>query len=463
MLRERLNRAAYFGLHHLIGSDLAKHYREFIDLEKQSYEWLRGLQNQRLGKLLSYAASEIPFYRKHVTQRAEYVLSDFPVLTKRDIRDNFEDLMSPQIRQEHLSAKQNWSYSWILVQTGGSIGTPTTVIHDKSFRDMNRAARLYTQYLCGFAFGTPYFKLWGSMREINHAQESLQHRIASTLAGEIVLNAFRMEDSQIDSYVQAVNHSSIDHLMAYSDAAYRMAERTRTAKLKIRSLKSVMACAGTLTDGMRQSITNAFGQARVHNMYGSRDCGAMACECLRGGFHILENKVILETVDQAGAPARPGEAGRILVTLLGNYGFPMIRYEIGDVGSISRTRCDCGIPTAVLDRVEGRTVEFLLSANGGYISPAYIFHLIGVVHNSGVIRRFQIVQDAMDHAVLALEKESGTAEAAVDDSIANIRRDLITVFGAGMNLEIKVVDRIPESNSGKFIPCINRIGWSARL
>jgi hypothetical protein len=65
--------------------------------------------------------------------------------------------------------------------------------------------------------------------------------------------------------------------------------------------------------------------------------------------------------------------------------------------------------------------------------------------------------------VLALEKESGVAEALVDDSIANIRRDLITVFGAGMKLEIKVVDRIPESDSGKFIPCINRIGRSAGL
>jgi len=463
MLRERLNRAAYFGLHRLIGSDLAKRYKEFVHLETRSHEWLRDLQGQRLQKLLAYAASQIPFYQKHVTPQAEYVLSDFPILTKNDVRDNFQDLMSPRIRQENLSGKQNLSYSWIRVQTGGSTGAPTTVIHDKSFRDMNRAARLYTQYLCGFAFGTPYFKLWGSMREINDAKESLQQRIASTLAGEVLLNAFRMEDSQIDAYVQIINDSSVDHLMAYSDAAYRMAEHIRTAGLKVRPLKSVMACAGTLTDEMRQSISNAFGQTRVHNMYGSRDCGAMACECLHGGLHILENKVILETVDQTGAPVSPGKAGRILVTLLGNYGFPMIRYEIGDVGSISRTRCHCGIPTAILDRVEGRTVEFLLSANGGYISPAYIFHLIGVVHNSGVIRRFQIVQDAMDHAVLALEKESGVAEAVVDDSIPNIRRDLITVFGAGMKLEIKVVDRIAESNSGKFIPCINRIGRSAGL
>ena len=75
----------------------------------------------------------------------------------------------------------------------------------------------------------------------------------------------------------------------------------------------------------------------------------------------------------------------------------------------------------------------------------YFRHPIGVVHNSGVIRRFQIVQNARDHAVLALETEPTAAESAVGASIGDIRRDLMTVFGPGMNLEINRIDRIPES------------------
>jgi hypothetical protein len=87
------------------------------------------------------------------------------------------------------------------------------------------------------------------------------------------------------------------------------------------------------------------------------------------------------------------------------------------------------------------------SCNRITISPVYFRHLIGVVHNSGVIRRFQIVQDARDHAVLALETEPTAAESAVGDSIGDIRRDLMTVFGPGMNLEINRIDRIPESGA----------------
>ena len=459
MLKERCNRFAYFGLHRVIGSHLHTYYQEFLQLQTMSFASLRNLQELRLQKLLAHASTEIPFYRQRVQVHKGLALCDFPVLTKNDTRDNFENLMSPQILEQHKSAKQHWSYSWTPVQTGGSTGTPTTVIHDRDFRDFSRAARLYTQYLCGFPIGTPYFKLWGSMREINQAKGSLQQRVASKLAGEVVLNAFRMEDAEIDAYVQAINGSRIRHMMSYADAAYRLAEYLRMRNVSVRPLKSVMACAGTLSEEMRQSISKAFS-SRVHNMYGSRDCGAMACECAQGALHILDNKVILETVDQSGSPVSPGQPGRILVTLLGNYGFPLIRYEIGDVGVLSDRCCDCGLPTRVLERVEGRSIEFLVTANGGYISPIYIRHLIGVVHNSGFIRRFQIVQYAQDHAVLALEKENRAPQAELEHSVANIRRDLLSVFGPGTKLDINLVDRIAESDSGKFICSINRIGRS---
>lgn len=166
--------------------------------------------------------------------------------------------------------------------------------------------------------------------------------------------------------------------------------------------------------------------------------------------------MILETVGPNGEPVPSGQPGKILVSLLSNYGFPLIRYEIGDVGVRSGKSCDCGLPLTVLDRVEGRNTEFLLTVSGGYIFPIYVRHLIGVVHNSGVIRRFEIVQDARDHAVLALEIEPSATESIVGASIGNIRRDLMTVFGSGMNLEINRVDRIPESGSGKFIACVNK-------
>ncbi|HEU4413664.1 MAG TPA: hypothetical protein VFT65_02690 [Candidatus Angelobacter sp.] len=455
------SRFIYFSLHRLIGSELARDYREFLELERQSPAYVAQLRSERLRDLLAHACANVPFYRDRVEARPGLELNDFPILRKEDIRQNSERLMSPEVHKGYLSGKTRAQYSWLAVQTGGSTGMPTTVIHDRRFRDLNRAARLYTQRMCGFPIGKPYFKLWGSMREINDSRGSMQQRVAGFLAGEIVMNAFRMEDRDMDSFLRTINASSIEHMMAYSDAAYRFGQYLLARKLKVRPLKSVMACAATLTEEMRHVISRAFGGATVQNMYGSRDCGAIACECAQGSLHIFENKVVLETVDDQGKAVAVGKPGRILVTLLGNHGFPLIRYEIGDVGVLSAKSCSCGLPTRILDRVEGRSVEFLVTENGGYISPSYFVHLIGVVHNPGVIRRFQIVQQSVDHAVLSLEQEPGAEASVLREAVEKIRRDLLTVFGPRMNLQIEMVSRIQESASGKFIVSINKTGQPA--
>src|SRR5215472_977532 len=452
MLKPGLNRLAYFSLHRLIGSRIRDYYREFLGIEKQTAAQIRELQAERLEKLLLHASRNIPFYRERVEARNGLGLDDFPVVKKEDVRANFEKLMSAEIREEYRSGRKRRRYSWIAVQTGGSTGMPTTVIHDRDGRDFGRAARLYNQYLCGFPLGTPYLKLWGSMREINDAKGSFAQRLASRLAGETIFNAFRMEDAEIEAYINLINRSCADHLMAYSDAAHRVAQYILKHGRKVRPLKSVMACAATLTEDMRYTISSGFGGARVHNTYGSRDCGSMACECGRGAFHVFENRVVLEA-----GPTGAGHAALILVTLLENYGFPLIRYEIGDMGTYSKEACDCGIPTRILSGVEGRDIEFLFTTAGGYISPIYFRHLIGVMHNPGVIRQFQIVQHAMDRVELKLVAEPGAADRLLQDSVAKIRRDLVAVLGQPMTLKIEIVESIPASGSGKFIFALNRV------
>jgi len=461
MLISGFNRLTYFSLHRLIGSNIRKYYREFLSLETQGAEQVHAVQTARLEKLLHYAARNVPFYKRHVSESTSLTLNDFPILTKTAIRDSFHDLMAPEILEEYKRGKPSRFYSWIAVQTGGSTGMPTTVIHDRDFRDSGRAGRLFNQVLCGFPLGVPYIRLWGSMRDINNSKGSLTQRTASRLARETMLNAFRMEDAQIESYIDVINRSSVKHIMAYADAAYRMAQYILVHKRKIRPIESVMACAGTVTQHMKDTIALAFGSPRVHNIYASRDCGPMACECRAGSLHIYDNQVLLEVVDEKGHQLPAGDAGRILVTLLRNYGFPIIRYEIGDVGARSAARCSCGIQTGILDRVEGRTVEFLLSRTGGYISPAYFIHLIGVVHNPGVIQRFQIVQHAENDVELQVEPDASASQSLLHESLAKIRRDLLAVFGEPLNLRIQLVDAIAPSSSGKFLSSINAIRKSA--
>jgi len=454
-----MRKSLFFGLQRLIGSKCSAYYKEFIKLEGQPVSELESLRKCRLRKLLNHAAEHIPYYRNRISTRANFDLDSFPVLTKQDIRDHFKELMSQRLRSEYENRNTRLlRYGWIQVKTGGSTGIPTTVIHDANFRDVGRAGRLYCQYLCGFPFGTPYFRLWGSMKEINRMQNSPAQRIMSMLAGEDLMNAFRMSPQRMEEYIKHINsQQSVDHMMAYVDAAYHLALFAKKYGIRVRPIKSIMACGGTVTDDIRTTLNDVF-KARVHNSYGARDCPAIACECQKGGIHIFTNHVLLEVVDHRYKRLPSDQTGRILVTLLSNYAFPLIRYEIGDVGALSSESCECGRPFPLLKKVEGRTAEFLISTEGGYISPVYIRHLIGVVHNPGFIKRFQLVQQNKKEFFLRLEIEPNVNKEQLNQEKQDINSDLKAVLGTGAILSIKEVNRIEETESGKFLYTINKSG-----
>jgi hypothetical protein len=100
-------------------------------------------------------------------------------------------------------------------------------------------------------------------------------------------------------------------------------------------------------------------------------------------------------------------------------------------------------------------VEFLRAADGAYVSPVYIRHLIGVVHNPGALRRFQLTQHDAVRFTLLVEPDPAATPGALEAARPLIERDLRAVLGAAARIEWRAVEHIPESASGKFLYVLN--------
>ena len=70
-------------------------------------------------------------------------------------------------------------------------------------------------------------------------------------------------------------------------------------------------------------------------------------------------------------------------------GFPFIRYRTGDVAVLAPERCPCGRGLPVLREVQGRTTDFLVSADGGQVHALALIYVLGDIDG---IRQFRIVQ-----------------------------------------------------------------------
>ncbi len=83
----------------------------------------------------------------------------------------------------------------------------------------------------------------------------------------------------------------------------------------------------------RQRLETAWG-ARVFDHWGMTELGPLATESVgyRGGLYVLESECIAEIIDpQTEQPVTPGETGELVITNLGRWGSPLLRYRTGDM------------------------------------------------------------------------------------------------------------------------------------
>ena len=111
----------------------------------------------------------------------------------------------------------------------------------------------------------------------------------------------------------------------------------------------------------REAIEDLWG-AKVVDFFGLSDIyGACAAMCeAKDGLHIVEDQILVETVDPStGEVLEPGEQGELVYTTLMKKARPMIRFRTGDIGYVSTEKCSCGRTLARI-HVTGRKDEMFI-------------------------------------------------------------------------------------------------------
>lgn len=456
-----VRRGLYFGLQRAIGSRIGAIWREFQSWEHLTPEQLEARVEAKLSETLANAVAHCAYYRglglaPRAGESARAFLGRFPVLTRETVRERFTELVADHLRAQitspHSQSRQR--YDWLVVKTGGTTGNPTTVVHDASGRDWGRATRLFSARQCGHPLGTRYFRLWGSEPDLLQTEAKLHLRVQRSLLGEIPLNAFRSKEAELrQHHATMMAHPEITSAMAYVDAAVSLALFIEEKNLPRPRLKTLMACAGTVTPEWRRILERVFG-AEVFDKYGSRECCDMACECRQHrGLHVYSPNVFIEIVDEAGSPCAPGQTGRILVTLLNNPGFPLVRYQIGDLAQWAEPGpCPCGLAWPRLQSLQGRADEMLLTEDGTWLTSVFVRHFVGVSLNRQLIREWQLEQTGRKEFIF---RYVPVQEEGLEANLAKIKESFHLALGRSVNIELRRVSEIPLSPTGKMRWIIN--------
>lgn len=404
--------------------------------------------HRNLFHLLSHAIRSVPYYRNLISVEnlseatAASCLRRMPVLTKDIVRREGKRLIS-----EERGSRVRWNSS------GGSTGEPIRLLQDRNMAYHGRATELLFMRWAGHRMGEPHVLIWGVPEATFNEKISLHERIFRLVHNETYLNCYKITNDILRTWVEYINTKCPTLIEAYVDAIYELSRLIIRQDIYVESPRAIITSAGVLEPNMREAITQVF-DCPVLNRYGSREVGGIACSCLSSSeLHINEFSHYVEVVDEDGNPSEDGIEGDILVTLLTNYTMPLIRYRIQDRGIWASGPCPCGRTTRRLVNITGRQNDYLLAADGSRINGTALTTLLYPV--SG-IKRYQYRQVQKDKVVLTVVPNDGFDVDILKKEIQSPLERLKAMLH-GVSVELRIVDEIIPSKSGKYRYILNEL------
>lgn len=424
------------------GNKIRTYLKELKETETLDRTQIIEFQKEKLRKLLLHCIKNVHAYKQFeyleslINTDPLKALEAFPVLTKRDFSSHREQYISSIANKESL----------IPYNTGGSTGAPVKFYVDRATLEYYSAARLKGLSWWGIEIGAPCIMVWGSPIELNQYQNKVYRLKERFLKNSILISAYDLQPNKMKEIMKQVDSFRPAYFYGYATALTTFALLMKKQNLSFKSsFKGVVSTAETLSQEQRTIIEEAF-KAPVINEYGAKDAGIIAYQHPDGNMYVMEDTLVLEVFDVQHNTVKleDGNAGLATVTDLNNFAMPRIRYQLGDVITVSKEiNPKNTLKFKTLDNIEGREDDIFVSQSGKLIHGHYWAH---IVRSMNGIEQFQIIQHDMEHVTLKIVPKASSLDQKEIDKLLNKIQEAL----GKVNVDLQVTDKIEPASSGKI-------------
>ncbi len=416
------------------GDDYYQYRESILTQSAKSSAELLSEQNQLLDDFVRYAYKNSTFYHS-LYEKVNFEqpitvasLAELPIVTKELLRTNLEYVYT--IECQH----------GISSFTGGTTGKSLQVVFTK--KDAQKRMAYLDAYKLSLGIdpfeskkatfsGREFTRGWATSfsNKFWRNNWSYKQRLYST---------FDMTEKNLPFYVQDLNRYKPEVLNGFVSAIFQLAKFIEQKQLALTfQVKAIFTTSETLLPFHRELIEKIF-KCPVYNQYASAEGAPFVTQCVAGNLHYNTDTGVIETLET--------DAGtEMLVTSFTTHGTPLIRYKIGDLIKFKSGECSCGSLHPLVESIDGRQVEFLISKQFGHVSLSHLADVIKGLPNCVVNVQFQ--QHKVDLIEVLLNVDKKLYDQKAEDKIAEA---LTHRFGKATQFIFKLVDNIPKESSGKF-------------
>jgi len=409
-------------------------------------EELRNLQENLFQRIISEAASNVPYYKALLKGMAlnttkinlDNYTSIFPIITKETLRKNPKEFIN----------KTKQPYKIVTINTSGTSGTPLSITSTTDALQHNYAFFNRCLNWAGVKYGDKCATFAGRVF-IPPTQNKPPYWRYNIASNTILCSSYHISPKTIPLYIKALEKFNPTFIDSYPSALYEIAQFIIQSNLThhIRP-KCIITSSETLFDFQRVALEQAF-HCKVFDHLGSAEMVTLISQCEHGHYHFNLEFGLFEILDNDNSPVPIGTPGRLICTSLINPIMPLIRYELGDSVSLSPDSCECGRHFPVVASIAGRTDDMIIGCDGrkiGRLDP--IFKKM-----SSDIKETQIIQPDLTNITIKIVADPGYDKKNTIDII----NELKCRAGDCIQYHVEYVDTIPKTSAGKFRTVISQI------
>lgn len=296
---------------------------------------------------------------------------------KNDIEtaENLAQLLAslPVLNRQTLQVNGQWMATWVLGSssedysestTSGSTGKPVTVTKFNPTQGIEyHAGELFSLLLNDVDLSQNFLSYRAQKSPENNPSAMGEPLSFVGASGQIYYlpNNQTKLDEVLDLIAKHQIKSGISTPPALRELVNRIVQTNRTAL----EVSNILTFSGRVDYSLRE-LTKKYLGARIIDLYSTAEVGPIAFQCPKSD-HLHPTQIFnyVEILNKNDLPCAQGEVGRVVVTALGSFGMPLIRYEIGDTASWGDP-CEFGITLPVLSPAIVRERETYVNAKGEY-------------------------------------------------------------------------------------------------
>lgn len=340
--------------------------------------------------------SNVPYYQDLKFLKASHI-SQFPLMTKEFIRNNYElfisdhlrdikdelldYLVNPNVKAIRADNELFYSSDIIIEETTGTSGVPFRCFKTKKER-MRLSAEIWKQRW-GIDKGVTPLNLF----QFSHIQ---LNRVKPDVYNFEIDNLVKIYNEIVQKKIRWI-HSTPVILLRHIEVL-----RESSVFFDFSNLKYIELCGYFVNEEIKKVIQHFF-QADIVNQYGSIETWPMALGYDLGHLHINDRIVYLELVTDTGEViTEENKIGEIVVTTLINENFPFIRYRTGDYAYYDNQDRSNVIECNCIKLVEGRECNLIRGLDKRIMGNHIFKKIIRSIHyrlNIYDLKYIQIIQE----------------------------------------------------------------------